>query len=80
MSPEAARAIAACGQQIRDARHAQSLSVNDVAHAVEMSPTTVRGIEKGSPYAAIGRICILAEHLGVRFPFVATPNSTGATP
>lgn len=55
LSPETADALLALGRDIRDARLARKLRLNDLAKRAGISVATLKRLEKGDPTLAIGR-------------------------
>lgn len=55
LSPETAEALVALGREVRDARLARKLRLDDLAKRAGISVATLKRLEKGDPRLAIGR-------------------------
>jgi transcriptional regulator with XRE-family HTH domain len=55
LSPETAEALVVLGREIRDARLARKLRLDDLSKRAGISVATLKRLEKGDPTLAIGR-------------------------
>lgn len=58
-------AVRVLGERIRERRRARGLTIVDFARQLNMSPTTLGAIERGSLDASIGRTFAVAAALGM---------------
>lgn len=69
--PARAPTNAALGRAIRRLRQHRKLTIETLAHAADLHPTYLSGIERGVRNPTWGKLCALADALGIPVSTVA---------
>jgi transcriptional regulator with XRE-family HTH domain len=71
-TPARAPTNPALGRAIRRLRQSRKLTIEALAHAADLHPTYLSGIERGGRNPTWAKLCALADALGIPISTVAT--------